>query len=98
MPKGTGSIPDEAIEFFAISLILLATLGPGVNSASNINGHQKIFRWNRALLARKADKFSGISEPIVAMWDPQHLTLLWASRPVKGQLYFTCIIIKHCVI
>jgi hypothetical protein len=36
-----GSRPDKATEFFSIYLNLLATLGPGVYSASNRNEYQK---------------------------------------------------------
>jgi hypothetical protein len=36
-----GSRPDEGNVFFSIYLILLAALGPGVNSASNRNEYQK---------------------------------------------------------
>jgi hypothetical protein len=32
-----GSIPDEAIAYFSVDLILPAALGPGVDSASNRN-------------------------------------------------------------
>jgi hypothetical protein len=35
------SIPDEAIEFLSIYLILQASLGPGVYTASNRNVHWK---------------------------------------------------------
>jgi hypothetical protein len=40
--KVTGSRPDEVIEFFSVPLILPATLGPGVYSASNRNEYQKL--------------------------------------------------------
>jgi hypothetical protein len=33
--------PNEVTEFFPVYLILPATLGPGVHSASNRNEHQK---------------------------------------------------------
>jgi hypothetical protein len=36
-PEGSGLIPDEVNVFFSIYLILLATLDPGVYSASNRN-------------------------------------------------------------
>jgi hypothetical protein len=36
-----GLRPDEVNEFFSNYLILLATLGPGVYSASNRNKNQK---------------------------------------------------------
>jgi hypothetical protein len=37
-PVGVGLRPDEVNEFFfSIFLILLAALGPGVHSTSNIN-------------------------------------------------------------
>jgi hypothetical protein len=36
-----GSSPNEVIEFFSIYIILPATLGPGVHSASNRNEYQK---------------------------------------------------------
>jgi hypothetical protein len=39
--KVAGSSPDEVNEFFPIYLILSATLGPGVYSASNRNEYQK---------------------------------------------------------
>jgi hypothetical protein len=39
--KVTGSIPDEVNEFFSIHIVLLATLGAGVYSASNRNEYQK---------------------------------------------------------
>jgi hypothetical protein len=39
--KVAGSIPDEVTEFSSIYQILLATLGPGVYSASNRNRYQK---------------------------------------------------------
>jgi hypothetical protein len=39
--KVAGLIPDEVNEFFSIYLILSATLGPGVYSASNRNEYQK---------------------------------------------------------
>jgi hypothetical protein len=35
-----GSTPDEVNEFFSIYLILPASLGPGVYSASNRNDYQ----------------------------------------------------------
>jgi hypothetical protein len=37
-----GSRPNEVNEFFSIYLILLATLGPVVHSASNRNEYQKL--------------------------------------------------------
>jgi hypothetical protein len=40
-PKVSGSIPDGMKEFFAIDLILLVALGPGVHSATNTNEYQK---------------------------------------------------------
>jgi hypothetical protein len=39
--KVEDSTPDEVDECSSISLILPAALGPGVNSASNRNEHQK---------------------------------------------------------
>jgi hypothetical protein len=39
--KVMGSRPDEVNEFFSISLIILAALGPGVYSAYNRNEYQK---------------------------------------------------------
>jgi hypothetical protein len=39
--KVAGSRPDEVNEFFSIYLILPATLGLGVYSASNRNEYQK---------------------------------------------------------
>jgi hypothetical protein len=39
--KVEGSRPDEVNEFFSMYLILPATLGPGVYSASNRNEYQK---------------------------------------------------------
>jgi hypothetical protein len=33
---------DKVIDFFLIYLILPAALGPGVYTASNRNGHQKL--------------------------------------------------------
>jgi hypothetical protein len=36
-----GSRPDEVNEFFQFNLILPTALGPGVNSASDINEYQK---------------------------------------------------------
>jgi hypothetical protein len=36
--------------------------------------------WSKGRPARKADNFTAIYEPIVyKMWEPQHLTTLWAS-------------------
>jgi hypothetical protein len=40
-PEGAGSRSDEVNEFLSIYLILPATLGPGVYSASNRNEYQK---------------------------------------------------------
>jgi hypothetical protein len=40
--KVAGSRPDEVNELFSIYLILPATLGPGVYSASDINEYQKL--------------------------------------------------------
>jgi hypothetical protein len=37
-----GSIPDEVIGFFSIDVILPATLGPGVYSASTRNEYQEL--------------------------------------------------------
>jgi hypothetical protein len=39
--KVLGSRPDEVNELFSMYLILLATLGPEVHSASNRNEYQK---------------------------------------------------------
>jgi hypothetical protein len=41
LQKVAGSRPDEIFFFFSIYLILLATLGPGVHSASSINECQE---------------------------------------------------------
>jgi hypothetical protein len=42
--KVAGSIPNEVIGFFSIDLILPATLGPGVYSASNRNEYQELIK------------------------------------------------------
>jgi hypothetical protein len=47
-------------------LILLAALGPGAYSASNINEYKKImFLRNRTRPVRRADNLTAIYEPIV---------------------------------
>jgi hypothetical protein len=59
---------------FSIYLILPATLGPGVYSATDSNEYQtqeKMFLASRERLVRGADNLSAIYEPIVwTMWDP----------------------------
>jgi hypothetical protein len=61
--------PDEVIEFFSNYLILPATRGPGVYSASNRNEYQKqkkiMFLGSRARLVHKADNLIAICEPTV---------------------------------
>jgi hypothetical protein len=53
--------------------------GPGVNSASNRNEYQE-YSWGKGRPARRAGNFAVIFEPTVyKMWEPQHLTPLWAS-------------------
>jgi hypothetical protein len=67
----------------SIYLILKASLGPAVYSASNRNEYQKQKKKNlesRAQPVRKADNLTDINESIVyTMWDFQYLTTLYAS-------------------
>jgi hypothetical protein len=54
-------------------LILMATLGPGVYSASNRNEYQKqkiMFLGSKARPVRRGDKFTATRKPIaLTMWD-----------------------------
>jgi hypothetical protein len=59
--KIAGSRPDEVNDFFPIYLILPATIGPGVYSASNRNGYQDSSR-DKGRPARKADNLTFICE------------------------------------
>jgi hypothetical protein len=54
------SKPDKVNAFFSVYLILLATLGPEVYSASERNEYQK--------------QKKNVS--VWTMWDPEHLTTL----------------------
>jgi hypothetical protein len=67
--------------FFAIYLILPATLGPRVYSASNKNGYKKIFMGSRVLPVRKALDKCGILN------DSQHC----GSQPVTGIALHVCL-------
>jgi hypothetical protein len=65
---------------FSIYLIIPVALVPGVYSASNRNEYQKQknkVSGEQSRMVRKADKPTGICEPIIyTIWDPQHLTTL----------------------
>jgi hypothetical protein len=63
--KVEGSRPDEVK--FLIYLILPATLGPGVHSASNRNEYRKkkMFLGSKVRPVRGADNITAIYEPIV---------------------------------
>jgi hypothetical protein len=53
--------------------------GPRVNSASNRNEYQES-SWGKGWPVHKADNLTTIFELIVyKMWEPRHLTTLWAS-------------------
>jgi hypothetical protein len=68
-----GSRHDEVNGFFSIYLILPATLGPEVYSASNRNEYQKqiMFLGSRARLMCRADNLTAICKLIVlTMRDP----------------------------
>jgi hypothetical protein len=51
-------------------------------------------------LARKVDSLTAICEPIVwKLWEPRHLTTLWASTACyRGSFTFTIIIIIIIII
>jgi hypothetical protein len=66
--KAVGSRPNEVIELFSIYLILPATLGPGVYSASIRNEYQnrkKKVLERRVQLVCKDDNLTTICELIV---------------------------------
>jgi hypothetical protein len=63
-----GASSDEENDFFSIYLMLPATLGPGVYSASKINYYQSrkiMFLGSRERPVCTADNLSSICEPIV---------------------------------
>jgi hypothetical protein len=69
-PEGHGFEARLGEWIFSIYLTLLATLSPGVYSASNINECQKqkkkkMFLGSRARPVRTADNLAAICEPIV---------------------------------
>jgi hypothetical protein len=82
---------------FSIYLILPASLGSGVCSASNRNEYQKqknkVSReWNAAG-AEGRQTYPHLWADCLVMWDPQHLSILLASMACYGDsftlLYFT---------
>jgi hypothetical protein len=80
-------IPDEDIGFFKLhnssSRTMALTLTQPLTEIST-----RSFPGGKAPPARKADNFIAICEPIVwIMWDPQHLTLLWASTAFYGKSF-----------
>jgi hypothetical protein len=47
-----------------------------------------MFLWSKALLVRRADNLTAICEPTVyTMWDPYHITTLWASNACCGDSF-----------
>jgi hypothetical protein len=62
--------PMTWINFFSIYLIIPASLGPGVHSASNRNEYQKqrkMFLGSRARPVRTADNLTAICKPTVSV-------------------------------
>jgi hypothetical protein len=67
-PEGRGFETQWGEWSFSISLILTATLGPRVHSASNRNGYQKQknnFLGSKVRLVRRTDNFTAICKLIV---------------------------------
>jgi hypothetical protein len=87
--------------FFLIYLILLVALDPEVYSASNRNEYQKQknnVSWSRPQPMRRAGNLTAISEPIVkTMWDPQHLTTLYASTACYGDTFTSFLLTLHII-
>jgi hypothetical protein len=89
--KNTGSRPNEDNESFAIYLILPATLGPGVYSASNRVEYQKQKKYFWGVERGRHVNLTTTCELIVqTMWDSQHLTILYVSTACYGDS-FTCL-------
>jgi hypothetical protein len=65
---------------FSSDLILPATLGPGVDSASNRNEYQECSLGSKKHPAHKDDNLTAICEPVFyKMWKPRRLTTVLAS-------------------
>jgi hypothetical protein len=51
---------------------------------------KEMFLGSIARPVRKADNLTAVCEPIFyKMWEPWHLTTLWATGLLRGQLYFS---------
>jgi hypothetical protein len=72
---------------------------PGVDSASSRNEYQEYPLRDKGRSACKADNLTAICEPIVkVMWEPQHLTTLWASTACYRDTFtftFTLCVLTH---
>jgi hypothetical protein len=77
--------------FTSINVILPAALAMGFTqllTEMSIRSRKIMFLGRRARPVLRADNLTAICEPIVyTMWDPQHLTALWASKACYGDSF-----------